>query len=35
MIDRFVAMGILQARDESAKYGRSYIYGEYVGIFSE
>jgi Fic family protein len=34
-IDRFVAMGILQLRDESVKYGRSYIYGKYVGIFNE
>jgi Fic family protein len=35
MIDRFVALGILQPRDASAKYGRRYIYGAYVEIFSE
>lgn len=33
LIDRFVDLGILQIRDTEKKYGRSYIYKEYVDIF--
>lgn len=33
LIDRFVEIGILSMRDEEKKYGRSYIYQEYVRIF--
>jgi Fic family protein len=34
-IDRFVGLDILQPRDESAKYGRSFIYKNYVAIFNK
>ncbi len=33
LIDRFVDLGILRLRDAEKKYGRSYIYKEYVDIF--
>ncbi len=33
LIDRFVDIGILRLRDAKKKYGRSYIYKEYVDIF--
>lgn len=33
VIDRFVGLGILQPQDESVKYGKTYIYKEYVNIF--
>ena len=33
VIDRFVDLGILELKDEEKKYGRSYIYREYVTIF--
>ncbi len=32
-IDRFIKLGILQARDEKEKYDRSYVYSKYVNIF--
>ncbi len=32
-IDRFVGLGILEPKDESKKYGRSYIYKSYLNIF--
>ncbi|MDP2210849.1 MAG: Fic family protein [Candidatus Aquicultor sp.] len=32
-IDRFVNLGILQVRDETEKYDRSYTYDEYLNIF--
>lgn len=35
LIDRFVQLGILQPREETTKYGRSYIYKKYVDIFNE
>jgi len=35
LIDRFVDIGILRARDEKKTYGRSYIYKEYVDIFTD
>jgi len=34
VIDRFVELNILQPRKESEKYGRSYIYRQYVDIFT-
>lgn len=34
VIDRFIKMGILAPKDKDKKYGQSYIYKEYVGIFS-
>ena len=33
VIDRFVAMGILEQKDESISYGRSFIYRRYTNIF--
>ena len=33
VIDRFVAKGILKPKDESVKYGKTYIYREYVSLF--
>ncbi|HVM73835.1 MAG TPA: Fic family protein [Candidatus Paceibacterota bacterium] len=33
LIDRYVEQGILQIRDPKKKYGRSYIYREYMNIF--
>lgn len=35
VIDRFVELGILELKDESVTYGRSYIYRKYVDIFSD
>jgi Fic family protein len=35
VIDRFIELGILSQRDEDKKYGRSYIYKDYVRIFAE
>lgn len=35
LINRFVKLGILRARDEEKTYARSYIYKEYVDIFSD
>lgn len=34
VIDRFVEMGILTQKDKDKKYGQSYIYLDYVNIFS-
>jgi len=34
LIDRFVSLGILRVRDEEKTYGKSYIYKEYVDIFT-
>jgi Fic family protein len=34
VIDRFIDMEILRPRNESEKYGRSYIYSKYVEIFN-
>lgn len=33
VIDRFVAMNILEQKDKNEKYGRSFIYRRYVDIF--
>lgn len=33
VIDRFIAMGILQLKDETVKYGKTYIYRKYVSLF--
>ncbi len=33
LIDRFIALEILEQRNESEKYGKSYIYKKYVNIF--
>ncbi len=35
VIDRFIEMGILSQKDVDKKYGQSYIYNEYINIFSE
>lgn len=34
VIDRFIEMGILSPKDKDVKYGQSYIYNEYIQIFS-
>jgi Fic family protein len=34
LINRFIELGILRIRDEKKTYGRSYIYEEYVNIFT-
>jgi len=33
LIDRFVDLGIIEIKDETVKYGRSYVYREYLEIF--
>lgn len=33
VIDRFVEMGILSVKDENVKYGRSFMYRQYLDIF--
>ena len=33
LIDRFVELGILRIKDESKKYGRTYVYKDYLDIF--
>lgn len=35
VIDRFVKMEILQPRNKEKKYGQTYIYKKYVGIFDD
>ena len=35
LIDRFVSVGILEIKDESVKYGRTYIYQTYLDIFEK
>lgn len=35
LINRFVELGILRVRDEKKTYGKSYIYKEYVDIFTD
>ena len=35
MIDRFVEIGILHDRNPQKTYDKSYIYKEYVNIFTE
>lgn len=35
LIDRFVGMGILKPLDENSKWGKTYLYRNYVNIFSE
>ncbi len=35
VIDRFIAMDILKPKDETTKYGKTYIYKKYVGVFNE
>jgi len=35
VIDRFIRMGILSPKDKDIKYGQSYIYNEYIKIFSD
>ncbi|MBU4452823.1 Fic family protein [Patescibacteria group bacterium] len=35
VIDRFIDMDILSPKDKDKKYGQSYIYKEYVAIFSD
>lgn len=34
-IDLFVALGILEQKDKTKTYGRSFIYRRYVDIFNE
>ena len=33
LIDRFIEIGILSPKDEVKKYGRTYVYREYLDIF--
>lgn len=33
LIDRFVEQGILRIKDETKKYGRTYVYQDYLDIF--
>lgn len=35
VVDRFVQLGILEQKDESKTYGRSYVYKEYLDIFRD
>ena len=35
LIDRFVEMGILKPLDETAKYGKTYVYRSYIEIFND
>lgn len=35
VIDRFMKLGILEQRDKSENYARTYIYRRYYDIFSE
>lgn len=35
LIDRFIEKGILEIKDETVKYGRTYVYRKYVDIFEE
>lgn len=34
IIDRLIAMGILEIKDQTVKYGRTYIYRKYLSIFT-
>ena len=34
VIDRFIEKGILTPKDEDKKYGQSYVYKEYLDIFT-
>ncbi len=35
LIDRLVAAGILEAKEQSIKYGRIYMYKKYLELFTE
>ncbi len=35
VIDRFIKMGILSAKNKGKKYGQAYVYNEYVNIFNK
>ncbi len=35
VINRFIKMGILSPKDKDVKYGQSYIYNEYIKIFTD
>jgi len=35
VIDRFINMGILSAKDKGIKYGQAYIYAKYIDIFDD
>ena len=35
LIDRFSKLGILELKDESVKYGRTYVYRKYLNIFEK
>ena len=35
VINRFIAMGILSPKNKDKKYGQSYIYKKYIGIFAD
>lgn len=35
LVDRFVKMGILALKDKGQKYGRLFVYKEYLGLFDE
>lgn len=34
VIERFISLGILTPKDKVSKYGQSYIYKDYLNIFS-
>ena len=35
VVNRFIEMGILSPKDKDKKYGQSYIYRKYIGIFTD
>jgi Fic family protein len=35
LVDRFVKLGILSPKDKQKKYGRLFVYREYLGLFDE
>ena len=35
VVNRFIEMGILSPKDKDNKYGQSYIYRKYIGIFTD
>ena len=35
LIDRFCDLGVLELKDESQKYGRSYVYRKYLDVFEK
>ena len=35
VIDRFIELDVLTTKDKDKKYGQSYVYKEYLDLFSE